>query len=109
MAAFRNDLREGPTSSGRPSAASDSRPASTSKLCSARLANPTPGIENDALGRDPRGNRRAETFAELAPDLGDSVLVTGVAVHVARAPAVVHQDHRGARLGDDVRQGRIIP
>ena len=56
-----------------------------------------------------RGDRRVAAFAKLADHIRDRMVVMRFAVHVVRAPAVVHQDHRGARRGDDARQGGIIP
>src|SRR3954452_4970981 len=49
----RNDLRLGPTSSGRPNAKRSPSPASRAQLCSGVLANPNPGSTMTCSGSTP--------------------------------------------------------
>ena len=53
--------------------------------------------ERLARARSPRQPPRRDARRARAPISRDNVVVLGLAVHLARAPAVVHQDHRGAR------------
>ena len=74
--------------------------------CSARLANPSPGSRIiDSRDRRPR-QLPAPSQAAAPPRSRRSTLVIGMAIHVVGAPAVVHQHHRGARLGPRRRRGR---
>ena len=108
VADVRNDFLEGPTRIGRSSAASRSSPASDSHVCSARLAKPKPGVDDHRSRGMPAATARpiaASSSATISPTTSS---IDGLAIHVARPPAVVHQDDRRARGGDDRRQPVVV-
>ena len=63
--AVMKDFRETPTSSGKPSAASRSNPASNCKLCSARLAKPIPGSMISRSLPTPHASARSMTWSTV--------------------------------------------
>ena len=92
-------LREVPITSGRPSSRSSPRRRSSSRLCSAVLPKPMPGVEPDPLLGDPGRDRGLEPLGEEGLDLVDDVVVDGVLLHRPRAAEHVHQHHRRPALG----------
>ena len=63
----RKVLREVPTSTGWPRATTASRWRSSAQLCSARLGEPEPGVEDEVVRRDPAGRAAPSTrSAQLA-------------------------------------------
>ena len=83
---------------GRSSAAktASSSRARRRRLCSARLAKPMPGIEDDALAGHAGRLAPARRRPELAPDFAHHLRVPGAGVHVVRTTALVHQHERRA-------------
>ncbi len=72
------------------------------------LGEPEAGIEHDPVSRDAGRDGRRRPFVQLARDVRHDVPVLRARVHVRRAPAVVHQDHRGAAAGDDAGKRRVV-
>ena len=94
---------DAPTSSGNPGPARFSREtrgrsASSAQLCSARLANPMPGVDHDPGRVDARADRRVGLLRQFGADLGDHVGVAGQVAHDRAGPAPVH-DHVPGRRG----------
>ena len=97
-------LRESPTSTGRPSASRTSRRRISSKFCAAVLPKPMPGIEADALLRDPGRDGERQPLLEKGGDLRCDVVVARVGLHRPRLALHVHQAQVGASVGDHARE-----
>ena len=74
----RNDFRDVPITSGRPSVTSSTRRRSSSRLCSTVLPNPIPGSSRILLLGRPRGDRERHPLLEERPDVADDVVVARV-------------------------------
>ena len=70
------DLRDVPTSSGRPSARSSPRRRSISRFCSGRQPKPNPGSTIEHRCVDPGGGGDAHRLAQAVDDVADDVAAT---------------------------------
>ena len=91
---------------GRPSTASSSRRASSSRLCSTVLPKPMPGSTMIRSRAMPARERGATRSRQERRDLGDDVVVARRALHRRGLTPHVHQAAAGAALGDERRQAR---
>ena len=92
VADVRNDFLEGPTRMGQSSAASRSSPGDRLPRMLRPLGEAKAGVDDHRFARDASGNGAVDRGLELLDDLADDVVIDGLAIHVARPPAVVHQD-----------------
>ena len=102
------DLRESPTSTGRPIATIRSSRRTSSRFWSGVLPKPIPGSRQTRSSGSPAADGEGEALLEEGGDLGDDVLVVRRGLHRARLSLHVHQAEIRPRLGDDAgeRPGR---
>ncbi len=96
-------LRDAPSTTGRPSAATRSRWRSSRRLCSSVLPKPMPGSSSTCSSRTPAATAAARRSLEEGDHLADDVVVAGVVLHRAGLAQHVHETHRAAALGDEAR------
>ena len=94
-------LRESPTSSGRPIAASSSSRRTSSRLWATVLPKPIPGSRQTSSSGDARRDREGEPLLEKTLHVRHHVVIRGVDLHRARLALHVHEAEIAARVGDD--------
>ena len=70
-------MRDAPTSTAVPERAELVEPTEQLPVLLAALREPEPGVEDEPLGRDARGDERGDAGRELVAHLGDDVVVLG--------------------------------
>ena len=101
-----NDLREVPSTTGRPIAAISSEAAQQLEVVLERLAEADPRVQLHALLGDPGRHGGGEPLLEERLDVGDDVVVARVLLHRARLAEHVHQAAVEAAVGDEGRPAR---
>ena len=96
IAAVRNDLREGPHSTGRSRLRSRPSDASAAKECSARFGKSKSRIDDDRVTRDTRVHRPANRLCSSRLNFRGYVRDSSFPIHVARPSAIVHEHDRRA-------------
>jgi hypothetical protein len=99
------DLRDRPTSSGKPGTTSSPRRRS-SEIVFEGLAKTEARIDRDAAQGDARRFGRCNTLAEEPGDLGDDVVIVRFVLHAARIALHVHQANRSLACGDNLHGAR---
>ena len=100
-------LREGPTSTGRSSAASSPRRRRASRLCAASFEKPRPGSTIVRSRAIPAASARASAAPSSRTISPITSRVGGRAVHRVELAPQVHEDHGRAAPGHEGRHRRV--
>jgi hypothetical protein len=103
----RNDLRDVPTTTGKPIARSRPAGRRSSRLWAPVLPKPMPGSTWMRSGAMPGRDGEGDALLQEGPHVVDHVAVARVVLHGARLAEHVHQAALAARLGDHGRHLRI--
>ena len=102
VAAVRNDLRDGPTSSGRPSAARRVEPPGRQNCAPDCFAKPRPGIEDQPIPTIPKPSARSTRRCSSPHHLDDHIVIAGF-LYMSRRPAAHVHQHDGHAAGGKQR------